>query len=119
MKRITIILTTLLLLGTLIGISGFQLFKTSLRITVLNELGNIESNAKVAIFKSEEELKKSENPVREGNTDKKGVITFQELEVMPYFISASNGDRNNEGGGEKTETIEEGKLNRITVVISE
>lgn len=119
MKRSNNTFLTLLLLATFLVVSGFQLFKTSLRITVLNELGNIETNAKVVIFKTEEDYKKNENPVREGITDKKGVVTFQELEVMPYYISASNGDRNNLGGGEKTEAIEEGKLNRINVVISE
>jgi hypothetical protein len=119
MKKTNTIFLIAILLSTVVATSGFQLFKTSLRVTVLNELGNIEVKAKVVLYKTEEDYKNNQNPVREGKTDKKGIVTFQELEVLPYYISASNGDRDNLGAGEKTELIDEGKLNRITVIISE
>ncbi len=114
MKRTLFFLPLILLLFT-----GFQLFKTSLRITVLNDLGNVESEAVVKVYKTEEDYAQGVHVVKEGKTDKKGVVTFQDLEAIPYFISAEKGDMNNVGAGEKTEALETGKLNRINVIISE
>ncbi len=100
-------------------LSAFQLFKTSLRITVLNDLGNVESEAIVKVYKTEEDYSKGINVVKEGKTDKKGVVTFQDLEAIAYYVSVEKGDMNNIGAGEKTEPLETGKLNRINAIISE
>lgn len=112
--KITTILSIALLLA-----SGFQLFKTSLKIQVLNDLGNIEEGATVKIFKTEEDYNKEENTVREGITDKKGNVVFSDVEALEYYVNVVKGDKNNYGAGEKIEMLDEGKINRITVIISE
>lgn len=100
-------------------VSGFQLFKTSLKIQVLNDLGNIEQGATVKLFMTEEDYNNEENVIREGTTDKKGYVVFSEVEAHEYYVNVEKGDKNNYGAGEKIEMLEEGKMNRITVIISE
>lgn len=112
--KVTAILSILILSTT-----GFQLFKTSLKIQVLNDLGNIEQGATVKIFKNEEDYNHEENVVREGVTDKKGYVVFSEVEALEYYVNVEKGDKNNYGAGEKIEMLDEGKMNRITVIISE
>lgn len=117
MKRINLLI---LLLGVMV-LSSFnnQLFKTSLKVSVRNELGNIEEKVKVCLYKTEEDYNASENPVQCGETDKKGNVTFENLETISYFVSAEKGDMNNFGAGEKTEEIKKEKLNKATIIISE
>ncbi|HYG39085.1 MAG TPA: hypothetical protein VD908_10710, partial [Cytophagales bacterium] len=45
--------------------SNKQIFKTSLQVTVRNELGNLEEGAKVTLYKTEEDYNASINPVGE------------------------------------------------------
>lgn len=95
-----------------------QLLPTSLRITVLNELGNVEPEAKVTLYGNGEDYKKEENAVMEGKmTDKKGRVTFKGLEPKVYFVNAEKGDKNNYGAGVQTDTLEEGKVNKVNIII--
>jgi hypothetical protein len=94
-----------------------QIFKTSLTVTVRDELGNTVEGASVRLFQKEEDYTKEVNPLEEGTTDAKGVVRFKKLQPQPYFILARKGDKDNAGGGEKTGKLDEGKFNKVTVVI--
>ena len=108
------------LLGfALFSLTSLQLFKTNLRITVRNELGNLESGATVAVYKTKEDYDKSANPVALDKTDDKGSVTYDDMEAIAYYVTAEKGDRNNFGAAEKTEPLTPNKLNKMTIIISE
>jgi hypothetical protein len=108
-------LAILLLLA--IATSGFQLIKTSLNITVRNELGNTVEGATVRLFENEEDYNKEENAVAEGVTDEKGVVKFKDLKDIAYFVLVEKDDLNNFGGGEQTGKLEAKRINKVTIVI--
>jgi len=100
--------------------SRSQIFKTSLQITVRNELGNEESGANVTLYKTEEDYNNSKNPVGETKkTDGKGKVTFEGVEATAYFVQVEKGDRDNFGAGEKTPKLDQNKLNKVTIIISD
>ena len=106
----------LLLLLTLS--SGFQVFKTSIKITVIDELGNIVEGASVQLYATEEDYRNETNPVSDVMlTDKKGQVKFKELESKVYFVNVVKEDKNNVGAGVQTAKLEEGKLNKVNIVI--
>src|SRR5690606_4971150 len=114
MKRIT----QLSLLAILIaGLSGFQLIKTTLNITVRNDLGNIVEWATVRLFENEDDYSKEENAAAEGTTDAKGVVKFKDLKAIAYFVLVEKDDLNNFGGGEQTGKLEAKRINKVTIVI--
>ncbi|HET8861547.1 SpaA isopeptide-forming pilin-related protein [Marivirga sp.] len=95
-----------------------QLFKTNLRITIQDDLGNIQEGAKVTLYGSEDDYRKSENPVAETQTtDKKGRVTFKDLEPKIYHVYAEKGSMNNNNLGVQTDTLEAKKLNKVAIVI--
>ncbi|MEO1099231.1 MAG: carboxypeptidase regulatory-like domain-containing protein [Bacteroidota bacterium] len=98
--------------------SGSQVFKTSIKITVIDELGNIVEGAAVQLYGTEEDYRNEINPVTDkGITDKKGQIKFKELESKVYFVNVWKDDKNNIGAGVQTAKLEEGKLNKVNIVI--
>lgn len=102
----------------LIASSGFQVFKTSLKITVIDELGNIVEGASVQLYGTEEDYRNETNPVTDvGISDKKGQVKFKELESKVYFVNVTKGDKNNIGAGVQTAKLEESKLNKVNIVI--
>ncbi len=95
-----------------------QILKTSLKINVRNELGNIEPGVAVQLFASDADYRKEVNPVQETlYTDKKGNVKFKELKSKVYYILAKKGDKSNVGAGVSTDKLEEGKLNKVTIII--
>jgi len=94
-----------------------QIFNTSLAVTVRDELGNTQDSVKVQLFLKEADFTKEENSVAEAITDKKGVCHFKKLKPESYFILARKGDKDNTGGGEKIGKLENGKFNKITIII--
>lgn len=94
-----------------------QLLSTKLRITVIDELGNPIEGATVTLYKSEAEYRANENEVQSAETDKKGRVTFKELEPIAYYMDARMDDKNNNGAGVVTAELEEGKLNKVNTVI--
>jgi uncharacterized protein (DUF2141 family) len=94
-----------------------QLFNTSLTVTVRDEVGNTVTGASLQLFESEENYNKEKNPVAAGVTDAKGIFRFKKLNAASYFILAKKDDKDNSGGGEKTGKLEEGKFNKVTIVI--
>lgn len=115
MKRIVVAVLILIVAG---AFKSEQLFKTNLKITVLNELGNVEEGVSVQLFPTEEDYRNETNPVTEVQmTDAKGQVKFKDLEAKAYFVNAEKGDKNNIGAGVKTDPLEEGKLNKINIII--
>ncbi|MDN5211473.1 carboxypeptidase-like regulatory domain-containing protein [Fulvivirgaceae bacterium BMA12] len=117
MKKYTQI-TAIIFAFLLFSFTSDQLLPTSLRITVLNELGNVEPGAKVTLYGNSEDYKKEANPVAEGKiTDKKGRVTFKGLEPKVYFVNAEKDEKNNYGAGVQTDTLEEGRINKVNIII--
>lgn len=116
MKKITLPA----LIAILLIFSGFQskLLPTSLRITVIDNLGNFVENAEVTIYESEDDYRNNENPVAETQkTDDKGRVKFKDLRPVPYFIDARKGDQSNDGEGVRTAKLKEGRMNKVNTVI--
>ncbi len=116
-------IATLTLSAILIGITltsfnaTMEFLPTKLRITVIDELGNNVEGATVTIYKSEEDYRNNEDSVQKEVTDKKGRVTFKDLEPVSYFIDARKGDKNNDGKGAVTAPLLEGKINKVNTVI--
>jgi hypothetical protein len=108
---------TSLALCFLIILSSFQLIKTTLNLTVRDEVGNTVEGATVQLFEKEEDYTAEKNVAAEGTTDAKGVLKLKELKPMSYFIIVRKDDKDNSGGGERTGKLEEKRINKVTIVI--
>lgn len=98
-------------------LSAFQLIKTTLHITVRDELGNIVEGATVQLFETEDEYLKEENVVAEATTDKKGIVRLKDLKPIAYYVIVRKDEKDNSGGGEKTAELEPKRINKVTIVI--
>ncbi|MCE2893860.1 MAG: carboxypeptidase-like regulatory domain-containing protein [Flammeovirgaceae bacterium] len=94
-----------------------QLINTSLTVTVRDELGNTVEGASIKLFETEENYNKETNAVAEGSTDAKGNYRFKKIKASAYFVLVKKGDKDNIGGGEKIGKLEDGKFNKVTIVI--
>src|SRR5690606_9100119 len=100
-------------------ISGFQLLKTTLHVTVRDDVGNTVEGASVQLFETEADYTKEENVAAEGTTDAKGIVKFKELKSISYYVIVRHGDKDNAGGGEQTGKLEEKRTNKVTIIISD
>ena len=100
-----------------VSASGFQMIKTTLVVTVRDELGNTVEGAKVQLFEKEEDYTAEKNVAAEGVTDKKGVLKLKDLKALPYYVIVRKDDKDNAGGGEQTGKLEAKKINKVTIVI--
>lgn len=94
-----------------------QLIKTSLTLTVRDELGNTVEKATVTLYETEANYTEEKNPVATGETDAKGVVKFKELQPVAYFVIVRKGDLDNAGAGEQIGKLEANKINKATVII--
>ncbi len=95
-----------------------QFLKTNLRITIQDDLGNVQEGATVTLYGNNEDYRSSKNPIAgPEKTDSKGRVTFKDLEEKVYFVYATKGEMNNNMLGVQTDTLEGGKLNRAAIVI--
>lgn len=94
-----------------------QLIKTSLTVTVRDELGNTVEGAMVKLYENETDYNSEKSPAAEGTTDPKGVVKFKDIKAIIYYVLARKGDKDNAGGGEKTGQLEAKKFNKVTIVI--
>ena len=92
-------------------------FKTSLTLTVRDEVGNLVEGASVKLFETKDDYLKEVNVAAETTTDAKGIAKFKGLKPIAYFMIVRKGDKDNAGGGEQIGRLEEGKFNKSTVVI--
>jgi hypothetical protein len=108
---------TLSVLLLLVFVSAFAvLLKTSLNVTVRDELGNPTAGANIKLYKNREDWEKEIGHFAEGVTDEKGIFKFKEVNSVNIFILVRKDDKDNTGGGEQTK-LEEGRINKITVII--
>jgi len=105
------------ILSLLVLLSSFQLIKTTLHITVRDELGNIVEGATVQLFETEDDYLKEQNKVAETVTDKYGIGKLKDLKAIPYHVIVRKDDKDNSGGGEKTAPLEAKRINKVTIVI--
>jgi hypothetical protein len=105
------------LLALLFLLSGFQLIKTTLDITVRDELGNIVEGATIQLFETEDDYLKEENIVAESVSDKNGRAKFKDLKAIAYYVIVRKDDKDNSGGGERTGELEAKRINKVTIVI--
>lgn len=97
-----------------------QIFSTKLRITVLDNLGNVVPDAEVTLYANKADYNKEVNPVKPTvKTDKKGRVTIKGLEPLTYYVIVRKGDMTNQGGGEVIGELEAKKLNKANVIISD
>lgn len=99
-----------------------QLLPTKLRITIIDNLGNLIEGAEVSIYATKEDYQGSVNAVQTLITDKKGRVTFKEVEPVTYFVEAKKKVKDNEyktnnGEGVQTNVLSEGKINKVNIVI--
>lgn len=106
-----------LLSAILVAASAFQLIKTTLTVTVRDELGNTVEGAKVQLFENEADYTAEKNVAAEGVTDKKGILKMKELKAIQYYVIVRKDDKDNSGGGEQTGKLEEKKINKVTIII--
>src|SRR6267142_3410727 len=92
-------------------------FKTSLTLTVRDEIGNLVEGASVKLFETKDDYLKEVNVAAETTTDAKGIAKFKGLKPIAYYVIVRKGDKDNAGGGEQIGKLEEGKFNKSTVVI--
>ncbi len=95
-----------------------QLMPTSLRVTVLNDAGNVQEGAIVTLYTTQEDYDKEQNPVAEAQTtNAKGFATFRNLETKVYYMTVAKGDMDNANASIKTEALKSGVLNKVNVII--
>jgi uncharacterized protein (DUF2141 family) len=94
-----------------------QFIKTSLTITVRDELGNTADSVAVKIYENEADYNAEKNPAAQGMTDAKGVVKFKEIKAISYYVLARKGNKDNAGGGERIGKLEEKKINKVTIII--
>ena len=109
--KIAVALTFLLLS------QSFQIIKTTLNLTVRDEVGNTVEGATVQLFEKEEDYTAEKNVAVEGTTDAKGILKLKDLKAMSYFVIVRKDDKDNSGGGERTGKLEEKRINKVTIVI--
>ena len=115
MKKNNIVILAVILV-TAIAASA-QLFKTSLALTVRDEVGNTVSEASVQLFEKKEDYDKEINAAFTSKTDAKGVAKFKNIKAISYFLLVKKGDKTNAGGGEEIGKLVENRSNKATVVI--
>ena len=116
MKRNYLIL--LLAAFMIIACAPSQVMKTSLRITVLDELGNPVEGATINLYANESDYRSSTNPVAPtATTNNKGIAKVSELESKAYFIDVRKGDKNNVGAGIQTNVLDANRINKVNIII--
>lgn len=113
MKKLLLVLFVIFLAASVEA----QIIKTSLTMTVRDELGNTVEGATVKLYENQADYTAEKNAAAEGTTDAKGVVKFKNLKAIAYFILARKDDKDNAGGGEQTGELEEKHFNKATVVI--
>jgi len=107
----------LLMLFMASSITAASLLPTSLKITIVDELGNVVEGAKVTLYATEQDYRAETNPIDSSVTDSKGRVTFKKIKPAIYFVHAIKGEKNNNAAGVQTDELIAGKINKITIVI--
>lgn len=98
--------------------SPVQFLKTSLQITVRDNIGNVVEGAEVQLFTNKEDYQQEANPIGEAvYTDKKGQAKYIGLDPRDYYVNVEKGDLNNFGAGIKTDSLAAKRMNKVTIII--
>lgn len=121
-KYLGLILLTMTISGVLAGpgegVADGGLLPTSLKITVIDNLGNVVVGATVTLYASKDDYLSETNPLFSSEyTDKKGQVVFKKLKPRPYYIHAIKGEKSNNGEGVRTDKLKEGRINKVNTVI--
>lgn len=100
-------------------LTSTQVLKTQLQVTVLDNIGNIQSGAKVTLFETEEDYNNSKPALPMQVVNKKGKTRFVGLKAIDYFVYCEKGKKNNMFHGEKTGELQKGRINKVNLIISE
>ncbi|SMD38404.1 Protein of unknown function [Reichenbachiella faecimaris] len=105
-----------------VGVSSYafadlKLLPTSLKVLVLDELGNPVEGAEVSLFKSEKDYRAGTNLLVKKTSDKNGEVVFKKLKVSEYFVHADFDGKTNIGGGVLTEKLVEGRINKVNTIV--
>lgn len=114
----SLIILSIISMGSGMKNTSFQLVKTNLHVTVLDGLGNKVDGATVTIYANSEDYKADRNAITKGETNKKGKFLFKGLETKTYYLDVRKGEMNNNGEGVQTRNpLAKGKVTKVTVVI--
>lgn len=117
-KYLIVALLTLITFGvSAYAFTDLKLLPTTLKVLVLDELGNPVEGAEVSLFKSEEDYRAGENLIMKKTSDDKGEVVFKKLDVMKYFVHADYEGKTNIGGGVQTEKLVEGRINKVNTIV--
>ena len=121
MKKLPI--PALLVIAGFLTLTGFKsengiVLPTSLKLTVLDYLGNVVDGAAVKLYLTEDDYREETNQVGQTTySDKKGKVTIKNLEPRIYYVYVTKDDMNNIGRGVMTDTLKAGKVNKVNIVI--
>ncbi|UXP32512.1 carboxypeptidase regulatory-like domain-containing protein [Reichenbachiella agarivorans] len=114
----TVLWIAVLLLSASFQPAQLRLLPTSLKITVLDELGNPANGTNVTLYATKEDYRAEINPVTTTEkTDEKGLVVFKKLDAKAYYVHAINGDKSNIGAGVLTSPLMEGRTNKVNTII--
>lgn len=113
------LLTTSFFVISALLLTSTQVLKTQLQVTTLDDIGNIQPNAKVTLYESEEDYNNSKPALPSQVTNKKGKTRFIGLKAIDYFVYCEKGKKNNLFHGEKTGILQKGRINKVNLIISE
>ncbi|MGF1637892.1 MAG: carboxypeptidase-like regulatory domain-containing protein [Cyclobacteriaceae bacterium] len=99
--------------------SSKQLLPTNLRLTVLDNIGNVVSGATVKLYANDDDYEEDENAVAEMVTDKKGVANFKSLKTQSYYVRATHKKMSNDDTAYETGELVSGRINKINLIIKE
>ncbi|PWJ44437.1 carboxypeptidase-like regulatory domain-containing protein [Sediminitomix flava] len=121
MKKLVSIISfiSFILLSAYTPIDSFDKPVVLLKVTVLDETGNTQKNAKIRLYESLTDFQFDDNVVVEGTTNDKGKATFKGLAPKSYFVKAWKGNKVSPEAGLKTKKLQKNNLNKINVIISE
>ena len=117
-KYLIITLVSILVMNaSFYAVGGKKLLPTSLKVLVLDELGNPVKGAEVSLFINEDDYRAGENLIMKKKTDDKGEVVFKKLDVIQYFVHADFEGKTNVGGGVQTEKLVEGRINKVNTIV--
>ncbi len=92
-------------------------FSTKLKVTVIDRLGNVVDGAVVSIYQTDDDYRKSVQPVGRDTTNLRGQVTFRKLDTISYWLEARKNDMSNDGEGVRTAQLQRWKTNLVNTVI--
>ncbi|MFT4537274.1 MAG: hypothetical protein ACI9P5_004655 [Saprospiraceae bacterium] len=96
-----------------------SLLPTSLKIKVVNSKSESMQDVTVTLYGTEKAYRAGQNPLFESKkTDKHGLVVFKKLKPEAYYIHAVKGNASNMGEKVLTDALKEGRINKVTTLIS-